>query len=369
MRLAGTYHPIPYLIERIADFLPGVSVSAALYMDFDKQLRTSLDDESLSDFLNVKAQKIRSYSQVTEWSNQSDIFGNDTISKSQLSIEDEDALNVLKLYFPSPVDEFKDLILIAFPKNVFLKSLNTTFKGISTQEKIILSNMLSSIFHAEHERVLQERKFLQGVRNINNKKDEKIKQLSENLKTTELLYSNSIRSIITEYKQQLEKKLKTSFTVDKQVVFRLAKEKLSIENIEVAIDDAIYLAYNLSLGEDHIRITTDHLQIDSMRSPLKTKTSSIPHYHKDGKTFDLLEKYEEAAIRLLETGQSVNGKNIAKQLTPPVTPPAITDAIKKKKNKINYLLQQYPEKWSNIRKSIRPIHQLDQNKNRFTNAS
>lgn len=367
MRLAGTYHPIPYLLERISEFLPGVTVTSAIWLDYNKQIYSTNEAIPLNDYLKVKAQNIRNNQLNSEWSNSIELFSNVNPSKNQLSLDDEDALNVLKLYFPSPVDEFQDLILIAFPQNVFLKSLNSTFKGISAQEKHMLSNMLNSILSAEHKRVIDEKSFLQSVEYINRKKDSRIKQLSEDLKSTEQLYSSSIRNIILDFKNKLEKKLNKTFVIQNQVIFKLAKERLTIANIELAIKNAIYLAYNLSVSDESIQVTIDHIQLDRLQV-IKSEVASTTTSN-DGKTAVLLDKYEEAAIRVASLGLSINGKNVAAQLDPPVTPPAITDAIKKKKTKISYLLQQYPEKWSNIRKAIRPISILDQTKSLSSNAS
>lgn len=367
MRLAGTYHPIPYLLERIPEFLPGVSVTSAIWLDYNKQIYTSNEAIPLNDYLKVKAQNIRNTKLNSEWSNNMELFIDGGKSKSQLTFEDDDALSVLKIYFPSPVDGFKDLILISFPQNVFLKSLNANFKGISAQEKHILSNLLTSVFTAEHERAVNERDFLASVEYINRKKDARIKQLTDDLKSTEQLYSSSIRNIINDFKNKLEKQLNKTFVINNQVIFKLAKERLTIGNIELAIKNAIYLAYNLNVSEESIHITVDHIQLDKIQQ-FKSKPEPTAATN-DGKTATLLDKYEEAAIRASSYGLVINGKNVASQLDPPVTPPAITDAIKKKRTKIAYLLQQYPEKWVNIRKAIRPISILDQSKNQVNNAS
>lgn len=368
MRLAGTYHPIPYLIERITDFLPGVTDVSAIWIDFDKQIYTTNEATPLKEFLKVKAQKLRNSPLNTEWATSIELFDERQSHKSQLSLEDEDALNVLKLYLPSAVDDFKDVILIAFPQNVFLKSLNMTFKGINTQEKHILSNLLSSIFSAEHQRVIEERQFLFSVENINRKKDQSIQQLTEDLKSTEQLYSSSISNIINEIKDGLEQELNKNFQIDKQVIYKLAKERLTIESIKSVIKNAVFLAYNLNVSERNISISTDHIQLDHLTNEKQKPTPSIVNNKKE-KTAHLLDKYETAAEQAISNGLTVNGKNVAAQLNPPVTPPAITDAIKKNRSKIAYLLQQYPEKWTQIRKSIRPISILDQNNSQVNRVS
>lgn len=360
MRLAGTYHPIPYLIERITDFLPGVSEVSAIWIDYDKNIYSSNENTPLNEYLKVQAQSLRNTKLITAWDESLLIFSETKKVTNQLSLEDEEKLNVLKLYFSSPIDKYKDIILIKFPEHAFLKSLNKTFKGITTQEKNILTNLLSSIFSAEHKRVLNERNLLKSIEHINTKKDQRLKQLSEDLKSTEQLYSSSIRGIINNFKVKLEDHLKKNFIIQNEVIYKLAKEKLNIETIEKVINQAIYLAYNLNSFEENIQITSDHIQID--QNTIETKSTTIQHSNNKSKTAELLDRYEAAAIKSINHGLNVNGKNVASRLDPPVTPPAITDAIKKKQAKISYLLSQYPERWKNIRKAIRPISVLDKNR-------
>lgn len=357
MRFAGTYHPIPFLLERLSHYLPGVTTTSALWLDYNKQLRTSHESAPLSDYLKVKAQELRKAQKRIEWSRTEDLFENHKPETSQLSFEDEDAMNVLRLYFQSPIDGLNDIITIRFTNNVFLKNLNIQFKGISTQEKHILSSMLISILSAEHQKAVEERDFLMRVEQINKKQTHKIKQLTEDLKSTEQLYSSAISNILNDFKQKLEIKLNKEFIFSNKVIYKLAKERLSIQAIEAAIENAIYLAYNLNLSEQKIRITADHIQLDKVKAVVNHSNTIRKS---DTKTNNLLDRYETAAIHVLEKGLNLNGKTIAAHLDPPVTPPAITDAVKKNKTKISYLLQQYPEKWPNTRKSIKPIANLDE---------
>src|SRR5690554_3705430 len=112
MRLAGTYHPIPYLLERLSHYLPGIVEKNALWIDFDKQLYTSYDNSPLQNHLKVKAQSVRNTAITHEWHNHSDLFTNVKSDKTQLSLEDENALHVLRIYFTSPIDQLKDVVSI-----------------------------------------------------------------------------------------------------------------------------------------------------------------------------------------------------------------------------------------------------------------
>lgn len=357
MRLAGTYHPIPYLLERLSQYLPGIVEKSALWLDYDRELYSTNDSAPIYNELKVRAQTIRNTTATHEWDNHSGLFTNVNNHKKQLSFKDEDELNVLRIYLSSPIDQMKDMISITFSPNVFLKSLNIEFKGISTQEKHILSSILCSILQAEHTKVVEERNLLMQVERINKQRTTQIKQLKEHLKSTEQLYSSAIENILSDFVSIYERELNKVFTISRKVVYKLSKERLSLSHIEKVMKEAIFLAYNLNFNDKTIVVTEDHIQLGGL--PIRTHNVSS-NAQESNKVKNLLDRYEEAALRLIQNNEVVNNKNLASYLTPPITPPAISDAVKKNNNKIIYLLQQYPEKWVNIRSDIRSIAKLDQ---------
>lgn len=354
MRLAGTYHPIPYLLERLPDFLPGCSETAALWMEYDKEIHYNLINENGPYTIDkVTAQRIRSTHKITEWANDFDLITNVNNAAAQLSFTDENNLRVLRLCFPSPVDELKDFILIKFPLNIYIKNIDTHFNGISSNEKQLLSQFLFSVLIAEHKRVCNEREFLQNISQFNQKKDHKIATLKNALQTTETLYTTSLRTIIDEFKLDWEKNLQCKFVIDEQVISKLAKEQLNITAIKTNLKEALLMAYNLNFSSQEIKITADYFSLNK-----QVKTPSRKTIVQE-KTLSLLDTYETAANKAIVANKTVNGKNVAAFLSPPVTPPAITDAVKKNSSKIKFILLQYPSRWPLIRQAIRPIRLLD----------
>jgi hypothetical protein len=75
----------------------------------------------------------------------------------------------------------------------------------------------------------------------------------------------------------------------------------------------------------------------------------------------LLDKYEAAALLCTQKNEPISGKSVACNLNPSVSPPAITDALKKNKKTIRTLLQMYPEKWQLIRTGLKPIKEIHEN--------
>tara|TARA_B100000508_G_scaffold141026_1_gene145256 strand:- start:30446 stop:31552 length:1107 start_codon:yes stop_codon:yes gene_type:complete len=359
VRLAGTYHPITYLLNKIPEYIPGLNTVDAIWCNADKDILSSFSSKPAQGETKLMFQKWRNSSKKQIWLSNFDPLKSVDISQRQLSLNDEGELNTLLLFFESPYDEQQDLIAITFPENLFLRNYNLEFSGLSTQEKSVLSNLLSSILHTEHKRCLEEKQFLQELNVHSKHQSDKVKTLTAQLSTAENLYSSAIHSIIEELLSSYEKKWGIDFKLDTKLVKYFAKEKLPLSQIKTRIDQIATMAYHLNIGEQEILLDESFI-ISSIGMPDAKEVVNSRNDQKD-KVIDLLNRYEKAAERVDDAQAPLNAKEIAKRLDPPVTPPAITDAVKKNKRKIAYFLKQYPEKWRLIRSAIRPIRVIDEN--------
>jgi hypothetical protein len=356
LRLAGTYHPIAYLIERLDQFIPGIETVNAVWKTGNGELHTENGVISKSDTsgkLNI--QKWRSKNVQYEWLKTFDPLNSTSSTTRQLELSDENELNVLLIYFNSTTDNSKDIIAIHFPQHLFLGNLNMTFSGLSTKEKSILSNILSSVLYAEHERCLKEHKLLKQIETHQSQQSQKIAQLSSNLKQSEHLYTSALKIIVHDIVKVFEENLDKSISVENEVILRLAKERISKDQITEILENAIHVAYNLSISSNELVINNDLIHINDFKSSEKHLEVNSEH----DKVKLLLDRYESAAENARNNGHNVNGKNVARHLEPPVTPPAITDAIKKNEKKIHYYLEKYPNHWKLIRSNLRPLQIID----------
>ncbi|HSN50090.1 MAG TPA: hypothetical protein VLR52_02585, partial [Bacteroidales bacterium] len=76
------------------------------------------------------------------------------------------------------------------------------------------------------------------------------------------------------------------------------------------------------------------------------------------KTLLLLNKLEKAALSVKAGNKMITSVNIGAEFPTPITPPAISDALKKHRSKILHLFQEYPERWEIIRSEFRPIQNI-----------
>lgn len=358
VRLAGTYHPINYLLSRLPDYLPGVTTFHAIWCDSHNELHTTFSNQLDREKQRIFLQKWRQKSTGTFWLDHFYPFDTPETTADQLSFDDETNLNTLVLTFPSIYDNFQDVIAIEFPQNIFLRSINAAFAGISTQEKKVLQNLLSSILHTEYERAIDEQSILSGISAQHREQNKRINDYKDRLETSERLYSSAIRSILKEVIEPLEHEMQRSFIIHDELVHYFAKQQLSIDQIKAYLEKMVTVAYHVNLESEKIELTLAFADA-LMKNEPKIQENSNPAIRDTDKVIALLDRYETAAKRVDQRNDALNAKNIAGSLDTPVTPPAITDAVKKNQSKIAYYLKQFPDRWLLIRQHIRPIERLD----------
>ncbi|MDX1652050.1 MAG: hypothetical protein R3277_06135 [Brumimicrobium sp.] len=357
MRLAGTYHPVAYILERMEQFLPGVQEIQAVWKDFEGRIHSEQGVfETIPEASLAAVQVWRQRKAGFEWSSTPGFFSFPRKTNEQLTLDSENRLNVLIIYFDSPVDHLKDILAIHFPENIFLKSLDATFSGLSAKEKLILSNILSSILNAEYSRVLKERELLTDIEKIQHNQLNKVQVLKSHLKQSEELYTSALARLMDDITVSYEDELSKPIHFNKEVVTKLAKERLPLAEIEAVLKRAIYAKFNLNPSKKHIELVSDDLIVNApdIREFADTRNARNSKHH------DLLDRYEQAAENLKIKGKKINGKNLAAFLNPPVTPPAITDAVKKNEKKISFLFKEFPDRWPLVRRGIRPLQMIDE---------
>lgn len=138
-------------------------------------------------------------------------------------------------------------------------------------------------------------------------------------------------------------------------IFDAADPALSDSQLLLQLDNALLLAQFAQPGKLAYQLTAAHLQ------PVVQTGSMTPSPLNAHQRVELLlDKYEASARLAQQNGLAVNGKTIAGHLQPTVSPPAITDALKKNRKAIGQLLGQYPEKWLLLRKYLKPVKELSE---------
>ena len=187
----------------------------------------------------------------------------------------------------------------------------------------------------------------------------------------------------------LEQKLQATTSASDQRLLRLLTQWKRSQQAEVLLPPDFHTVLDASLTEHELIhqlnaalrlaqftqptaavINLNHTHV----TPIKpTITSEAPRIlSPNQRAVLLLDKYEAAARTAHHNGLVVNGKTIAEHMQPSISPPAITDALKKHRKGITLALEEFPEKWELLRKYLKPVKQLNEQaffKNTYTQLS
>jgi len=356
MRLAGTYHPIEYLLLRLEDFFPTLLHSGALFTKEDELLFIlNGDKQEIAAFDQVTIQKLRTKRKFHfDWTHSPELLDS-PVRARQSSLYDEEKNTTLLIYLPSDKRDLCDVIILTFPSNQVMKGMDKVFSGLSTTDKSLLSSFSVNLLKSEFERIESERLLITGFAQVQKAQLMKIDQLDLSLQETRRLYLNSLRILITEYIQKLNTEYTRVFIATDDLIEKLASLQLGINEIYASIRSAVELGFHLLSSEKEILIPSSYLVLNDTNVHAKDNSRTD-----SDKVFNLLNRYETSAETVQSKELAINGKNVAKFLDPPVTPPAITDAVKKNEKRIRFLLHQYEDKWQLIRKFLKPIERLDE---------
>lgn len=360
MRLSSTYHPMQFLHKKSKSLIPGIDIVDVVYRDEQRNLNGLFNDNQIffTKEQQVSLQNKRVNINQPRWFQKGEIYQYRQ-SNRQLKLEDEDLLTSLVLPFESHVDGFSDLLIIHFHDRIGIKSFDKAFKNLTTDEKDLISSILYNSLKNDFAAISDDKNAFEQIKLHYAKIQEENNLLKSKLQGTEEMYKQAMVHMTYSITSALEKEHNCKINLNDLAIRKIIVHHLNFGQVEDVIHNAFYIAFNLSMGRSEIDIHDSHIEIEKNNENIE----QLSQYSGD-KIIALLDRYETAAEKAFDNGFPINGKNVASHLTPSVSPPAITDALKKNSKKIGLLLEQFPTKWKLIRKNLRPL-QIHQDKIEF----
>jgi hypothetical protein len=361
VNLSATYRPMAYLLHSAFRWVPGLISIQAIYAENGKVYHDDLEHRfalTADNLAHIKLRKLRDRKVRYSWVNDSFLVDESLLS-GQLALESELSHRFLALFLVNPFDQLADVVVLEFPDQANPFKIKAGEIGLTTVEKDQIGAFLSTLFSAEYARILNENKLLADFSKGYSRLQSENIALRNELELLKKQLKDEFESLLETVCEKLEQAERLVFTVTSDAKNFLMSLKLSEESLFDILSKALQLERIAQFGSDCIHISSLYIQDvnneGAERSgPLVTSKFDKVHL--------LLNKYEEAAKELMNSGDMVNGKNIAAQLH--VTPPALSDAIRKASSKINQLLINYPDRWLIIRKHLKPIQRITESNRR-----
>ena len=350
VKLIGTYHACISLRDKISKLFP--QLEDYIYLFYANHELIAYHNTSRIDYTTeqkFEIQRIRSTSLSHQWLRPNDfIFLNNVRSFQQLNLLDEHQNRLLLLHFVNPIDQLKDTIALCFPKHAVIFGVQKEFSELSTDEKHVIGEMLHKLLSFDYHSFELEKEKLESIKRFYSQDT-----LSINVQNMFDFLNRTCENWIKEF---IGEQLPVS--IEPQVIYEICNEKIDLEQMKMYILKMVELYLFINDRSESVYITLNHLLAIS-KPDKRVVTNTLNENAKTKRVFEMLDRYEEVAALIQSKGEIINGKNVGRFLNPPISPPAISDSIKKNLQKIEFYLQENPTRWNLIRHSLKPLRDLD----------
>jgi hypothetical protein len=352
-------------------FLPGISRIAGIYYSAkERQVRilSRKRNEPVNDQFDevlkkretvVMIQKHRAEFHPYSWINKTELpfelSAEHRIAAPTLFTELENVILVLR--FQNEADHLYDLLMIYFNQNLGNFGLNKSDKVLSADNKVIIGHLLYYQFKSFLEINLENRSLLQklnnGIRSVINDN----LSLRDQLNQIQANYGENMVDIARQHLSNLSKEYGKNFILSQEAINKIRGYKGNLKHLPRILDNAVMFTENLIMLKDDedVSLHAYSLDFDSYQVDEQGEQKSRKIDSRQSRAMQLLDRLEIAAKSLKSRNLPLISSKVAKELSPPISAPAITDALGKNKLAIRSLLDKYPEKWETIRKEFKPL--------------
>ncbi|MBN1650154.1 MAG: hypothetical protein JW857_02430 [Bacteroidales bacterium] len=311
---------------------------------------------------------IRRKQSAKNWMGLSNIpYSNKSSKNLRQDLFSEFESHVLCLSFANTTDFSKDLFFFYFRKNASDFGLNLADNLLTTSNKAIIAHLIYNSVATQLKTIIHNQDSLRLI-------NEQTRYILESKKNIEA-QNAELKLRNRENLLQLTEFLINDLSANRQDVFYLsekAKEQIgefsgSVFELKKKLSMAISMAKTLSFGSGNQEylLKADYFNFTNKQEKQAQETVSslerLPvenRKHQHSKTYDFLNEMEQAAQSVLKSGWKLTSANVGHKMEKPITAAAISDKLKHHSEKIIKLLEQYPAKWTLIRKRFRPLQNV-----------
>lgn len=369
-----TGNPLVKALKLSASFLPGIDKVVAIYHCSEtslvkaKSFVNKISEEPVIDELNideleVQIDKMRKNISYFDWFRKDDIPFEARQKKkpSQMDVFHELENVILALGFPNEIDQKNDILLVYFNQDMSNFGVSDSSKLLTPDHKKIVGVLLYNSYKTFIEHTKSDTLALQSYNENTKSLIKKLSHTKDELEKSKFNYGQSLSDLCRLYIKELsESHPNLNFILTDDALNKIKTYQGDITELKGIIQKAAEYVSNLYFDNpvSDIYITEDYLNFDIHVPHKISKPQEVQLYDRYSKTIHLLDKLESAAREVLARNLDLTSANVGNACSTPITAPAISDAVKKHRNKIIHLLNKYPDRWKLIRKEFRPVRNI-----------
>ena len=356
-------HPFYFVLENSKEMISGLDKCVAVFFDPIKDEHQALSYQKDITELVIENEaffkELRKANKKTNWIKADQVNFNITQNKSeQLSFTDEENNSVLELRFFNPHDKKYDILYFYFKTNI------SNFKPVNSSEAmaVTIKEVIQNLLHNQIE-ILVNENYTNNSIHHNISRNTIDFSLADNIKKLEQEKFVQAKHFYNYLLNQLTLSEESEFVLTNETILNLQNNNLSTEQVNQILANSIEVIINKYPYRKFYEIKPyDLTQVNTNKEQRTIRQINL------SKTTQFLNKYEDAAKRANSKNLKLTGLNIGEHCSPPISPAAISDILKKHQKKINQLLTQHPDKWLTIRKGFKPLINIVE-KNRLENTN
>jgi hypothetical protein len=367
-------NPVLFILRLFPQMLPGIEKVIVVYFSPDTQkLHSSSTRKTGSEYLSEELslenslnmfRKLRADAAPYSWMRNEDVpFEIISKEKVQLHIFNELDNNVLLIRIQNENDKLNDLYFVYFNQNLSNFGTVNINKTLSTENKTIIAHLIRNSIATQLSVIKEDKElFSELVTNTRSILND-VNRLNEDISKLREKGKEGIITMCQAFLNDLSRMNSRIYHLSDSAVMKLREYDGEPLHLKEILQKAARFAETFSMDRpaSDITISGFHIIFNEPKEIKQKDHTSVQSGEvpvKYSKTLVLLDKLENAARSVKTKNKLLTSVNLGSEFATPISPPAITDALKKHKSKILFLFKEYPDKWEVIRSEFRPVQNL-----------
>lgn len=279
----------------------------------------------------------------------------------QMNVFQELENTILVLGFQNETDQKNDLLFFYFNQDHSNFGVSDSNKVLNSENKKIIGFLLYNSVKTMMGNYRRDNNALNTYNENTKSIIRRYTQSRDDLEKTKNNYGLSLVDLCKSYvKECSETNVRFNYILADDALEKIKLYQGDITALKIIITKAIHYINNLyhDSSATDIYITVDYLNFETIGAGTATKPQEVQLYDRYSKTILLLDKLENAARDVVAKNMDLTSANVGNACSTPISAPAISDAVKKHKNKIIHLLNKYPDRWRLVRTDFRPVRNI-----------
>jgi hypothetical protein len=370
-----TEKPVLFILRTLPALIPGIDKVLAAYWSPEQEDIAAVvirkeSGEYLTEGFHIAdtssiIKRLRMDSAPYTWLRSEDLpFDIKHKEKIQLNIFNEISNNILLVRVKSQADEHSDLFFFYFNQDLSNFGTVSANKILSTDNKTIIAHLVRNAIISRLQGLWEDREVyatqVENTRYILNE----LAGVKKDLKTLNNKIKEGLSQICFSYLNEISANHARNYRLSESALTKLKEYQGNFQDLKTILDKAAGYADTQSQEVSdarHVLISDYHIffNIENERKPVEAEGEDVGEVPvKYAKTLILLDRLETAAKQLKARNMLLTSSNIGSEFPKPISPPAITDALKKHRPKILFLFKEYPGRWQVIRSEFRPVQNI-----------